>query len=159
MEKINEKIIQKIKILMNSRDMTQGDLARKIGKSSSVISNWFAGRNHPSIGDIEKIESALGEKIIFFDDKAHTESSNYEELNEKIENLNFTLTTFLRNISQMIENNSTMIKNNMDFSNIIATVIVGKINPGDLEKCRNIAETTNNETLKQFIDNNLSYKP
>ena len=41
-------------------NMTQRVVARKMGKSESAISLWFAGLKHPRPGDARKLAKLLG---------------------------------------------------------------------------------------------------
>ena len=44
-----------IKTMRLRNDMTQDELASKLGVSRSAVSSWEVGRNEPCIGDIEKM--------------------------------------------------------------------------------------------------------
>ena len=44
-----------IERLLFEADMTQSDLAAKLGLSESAITNWVTGRNAPSMGNVQRI--------------------------------------------------------------------------------------------------------
>lgn len=49
-----------IKTFRLREDMTQAELAKKIGVSRTAISSWEVGRTEPSIGDIEALANVFG---------------------------------------------------------------------------------------------------
>lgn len=49
-----------IKTFRLREDMTQSELAKKMGVSRTAISSWEIGRTEPSIGDIEKLSEIFG---------------------------------------------------------------------------------------------------
>lgn len=52
-----------IKRLRENKNLTQGELAEKIGVSSKAVSKWETGKGLPDISLIEPLSSALSEKI------------------------------------------------------------------------------------------------
>lgn len=63
--KDNSKIIaQRIMWILKSKKMSQNDLANMMGKNCSEISRWLSGRCNFTIATLEKIERALGRKIV-----------------------------------------------------------------------------------------------
>ena len=44
------------------KDMTQGDICRKLGLDRAYISNLESGKKNPTLATIEKIANALGIK-------------------------------------------------------------------------------------------------
>jgi transcriptional regulator with XRE-family HTH domain len=44
-----------IRDFRNFRQMTQEELAKQIGKSKNVVSNWEKGLNRPDVDSVEKI--------------------------------------------------------------------------------------------------------
>ena len=53
-----------IKRLRESREMTQQDLADRIGVSCKAVSRWETGRGYPDISLIEPLSAALGVSVI-----------------------------------------------------------------------------------------------
>ena len=53
-----------IKVLRETRNMTQAELARKIGVSSKTVSKWETGKGLPDITLLQPLASALGVSVI-----------------------------------------------------------------------------------------------
>jgi len=53
-----------IKQLRETRNMTQGSLAEKIGVSSKTVSKWETGKGLPDIGLLQPLARALGISVI-----------------------------------------------------------------------------------------------
>ena len=49
-----------LKTLRSEKDMTQGELAGKIGVSQKTLSSWETGRTEPNIGEVIALCDALG---------------------------------------------------------------------------------------------------
>jgi transcriptional regulator with XRE-family HTH domain len=57
-------IAKQINIILNKLNITQSDLAKRLGKSESEISKWLSGTHNFTLKTISKIEDVLGESII-----------------------------------------------------------------------------------------------
>ena len=58
-------IIARIDKLLKEKNMTQRDLARKMGRSDAVVSRWTTGFPNLTIRSIAEISAALGEPLIY----------------------------------------------------------------------------------------------
>lgn len=69
-EKLVEKniaIANKIQQLLDEKDLRAADLARMLDKKPSEISKWLTGMHNFTTKTITKIETVLGEDIIYID--------------------------------------------------------------------------------------------
>ena len=57
-------IIARIDKLLKEKNMTQRDLARKLGKDEAVVSRWTTGFPNFTIRTLVQISTALGEPLI-----------------------------------------------------------------------------------------------
>lgn len=57
-------IIARIDTLLHEKNMTQRDLARKLGKSEAVVSRWTTGFPNLTLRSIAELSTALGEPLI-----------------------------------------------------------------------------------------------
>lgn len=57
-------IIARIDKLLKEKNMTQRDLARKLGKNEAVVSRWTTGFPNFTIRTLVQISTALGEPLI-----------------------------------------------------------------------------------------------
>ena len=57
-------IIARIDALLKKKNMTQRDLARKLGKSDAVVSRWTTGFPNLTLRSIAELSTALGEPLI-----------------------------------------------------------------------------------------------
>ncbi|MBR6458188.1 MAG: helix-turn-helix transcriptional regulator [Bacteroidales bacterium] len=57
-------IIARIDKILKEKNMTQRDLARKLGKSGAVVSRWTTGFPNLTLRSIAEISCALGEPLI-----------------------------------------------------------------------------------------------
>ena len=57
-------IIARIDVLLKEKNMTQRDLARKMGKSDAVVSRWTTGFPNLTLRSIAEISAALGAPLI-----------------------------------------------------------------------------------------------
>ena len=57
-------IIARIDALLKEKNMTQRDLARKLGKSEAVVSRWTTGFPNLTLKSIAALSVALGEPLI-----------------------------------------------------------------------------------------------
>ncbi|MDE0561820.1 helix-turn-helix transcriptional regulator [Algoriphagus sp. NF] len=58
-------IVNRIHELLENQGKTQRDLANLMGKKESEIIKWMQGTHNFTLDTIAKIESVLGEKLIF----------------------------------------------------------------------------------------------
>ena len=58
-------IIARIDDILKKKDMTQRDLARKMGRSEAVISRWTTGFPNFTLKSIAEISTALGEPLVY----------------------------------------------------------------------------------------------
>lgn len=57
-------IIARIDTILKEKNMTQRDLARKMGKSDAVISRWTTGLPNLTLRSIAELSNALGVQLI-----------------------------------------------------------------------------------------------
>ncbi len=57
-------IIARIDSILKKKNMTQRDLARKLGKSDAVVSRWTTGFPNLTLRSIAELSTALGEPLI-----------------------------------------------------------------------------------------------
>ena len=57
-------IIARIDSILKEKNMSQRDLARKMGKSEAVVSRWTTGFPNPPLRSIAELSTALGEPLI-----------------------------------------------------------------------------------------------
>ena len=57
-------IIARIDKLLKEKNMTQRDLARKLGKDEAVVSRWTTGFPNFTLRTLSQISAALGEPLI-----------------------------------------------------------------------------------------------
>lgn len=64
-------LVDYIHALLEKHDMTQRDLADKMGKRESEISKWLAPGHNFTLKTLVKLEIALGEPLIFIPGEAN----------------------------------------------------------------------------------------
>ncbi len=57
-------IIARIDTILKQKNLTQKDLARMMGRSETVISQWISGFPNLTLKSIAEISTALGEPLI-----------------------------------------------------------------------------------------------
>lgn len=57
-------IVARIDFILKEKNMTQRDLARKMGKSDAVISRWTTGFPNLTLRSIAELSNALGVQLI-----------------------------------------------------------------------------------------------
>ena len=57
-------IIARIDSILKEKNMSQRDLARKLGKSEAVVSRWTTGFPNLTLRSIAELSVALGEPLI-----------------------------------------------------------------------------------------------
>ena len=57
-------IIARIDAILKQKNLTQKDLARKMGRSEAAISRWTSGFPNLTLKSIAEISTALGEPLI-----------------------------------------------------------------------------------------------
>ena len=61
---ISAEIIARIDSILKEKNMTQRDLARKMGKSEAVVSRWITGFPNFTLRSLSQLSAALGEPLI-----------------------------------------------------------------------------------------------
>lgn len=61
---LSAEIIARIESLLKEKNMTQRDLATKLGKSDAVVSRWTTGFPNLTLRSIAELSCALGEPLI-----------------------------------------------------------------------------------------------
>ena len=54
-----------IQDVLNAKGWTQKDLAEKMGRQNSEISKWLTGTHNFTLKTLAKIESLIGEEVVF----------------------------------------------------------------------------------------------
>ena len=57
-------IIARIDAVLKQKNMTQRDLAKRMGRSEAVISRWISGFPNLTLKSIAEISTALGEPLV-----------------------------------------------------------------------------------------------
>ena len=57
-------IIARIDAVLKQKNMTQRDLAKRMGRSEAVISRWTSGFPNLTLKSIAEISTALGEPLV-----------------------------------------------------------------------------------------------
>ena len=57
-------IIERIDVILKKKQMTQRDLAKKLGKSEAVVSRWTTGFPNLTLRSSAQLSTALGEPLI-----------------------------------------------------------------------------------------------
>lgn len=57
-------IIARIDVILKEKNMSQRDLARKMGKSEAVVSRWITGFPNFTLRSLAQLSAALGEPLI-----------------------------------------------------------------------------------------------
>ena len=57
-------IIARIDAILKEKNMTQRDLAHKMGKSEAVVSRWVTGFPNFTLRPLSQLSAALGEPLI-----------------------------------------------------------------------------------------------
>jgi transcriptional regulator with XRE-family HTH domain len=90
----NYTLPERLKYLRQSRDLTQGELAKKAGVAQSTIAQIESGRKDPSISTLKMIAKALDIEmaILFASDDVHVFDMNrLNDRYKRVEDLNPTL--------------------------------------------------------------------
>jgi transcriptional regulator with XRE-family HTH domain len=64
MASISYRVAVRTKAILKYQGLEQKDLAKRLKKSESEISKWLQGNHNFTVRSIEKIEKALGRRII-----------------------------------------------------------------------------------------------
>lgn len=80
------KIADNIKLLLKEKDVTQAELARRLGMTTGGINHYIKGKRTPSVKQLKRIARALGVTVqdIIKDDALITASDAERELLELI---------------------------------------------------------------------------
>ena len=62
--RFSDAIAGKLDRMLKKRDMTQRDLARKVGKTEAEVSRWLGGTHNFTLKTLALISTALGEDLI-----------------------------------------------------------------------------------------------
>lgn len=65
--KRNLAIANKVRNILNERNLNDGDFAQLLGKTRSEVSKWLSGSHNLTQKSIIKMELALGEKLIYIE--------------------------------------------------------------------------------------------
>lgn len=74
---------EQLKKLMSEQDITQQQLAKKLGVVQQMISFWTTGNHSPNLKSIEKIAKALNVPESYFIEKSKSEKNTVNGLDEK----------------------------------------------------------------------------
>ncbi|MCM1577157.1 MAG: helix-turn-helix transcriptional regulator [Bacteroides sp.] len=58
-------VSNRIYAILERKNMSQRDLAHRLGKTEAEVSRWLSGTHNLTVSTIAKIEAALGEPILF----------------------------------------------------------------------------------------------
>ena len=66
----NETIVKNLKEVLKRKNISQRELAARIGRDETAVSRWLSGRSGMSQASIDAVEEALGEKLVKSDVKS-----------------------------------------------------------------------------------------
>ena len=66
----NETIIRNLKEVLKRKNISQRELAARIGRDETAVSRWLSGRSGMSQASIDAVEEALGERLVKSDVKS-----------------------------------------------------------------------------------------
>ncbi len=89
--------------IMFKKNITQTDLAKKLGVTQTMISHWISGDRNPTLNSLEKISKALNIPISYL-----TEDNEYNK-NQKNINKEFTDSFILKFIEEKTKRYDTEI--------------------------------------------------
>ena len=90
---------RQLKKIMYEKNITQAELAEKLGINSSMISQWVTGTGNPRLKSVRKIAAVLGIPVNSLIEENFSAGSN-EQSNCKDKNVNINL------IMKLIEENN-----------------------------------------------------
>ena len=82
MKKAKTFFCKQFKKILTEKDITQQDLAKKLGIAQSMISQWITGTSNPNLNTLKKLSSVLDVPLNYFLENL-TESNLEEKLKEK----------------------------------------------------------------------------
>lgn len=94
--------------LLDKHNLTQREIASKLGKSESEISKWLSGNHNLTLKSISKLESVFNEQIIFTE-KEVSEKFNIEitnQLNSLLLSMNESILSLNISTNNLIHENS-----------------------------------------------------
>lgn len=71
--------MKRIRYLLESQQITQKELARRMGKRESEVSKWLSGKHNLTLRSLAKLEAALGADIISVPENAENNSEGIKE--------------------------------------------------------------------------------
>ena len=87
MTRKKEQIIgKKIKAAMIEADLSQKDLAKKLGITQAAISRWIVGKGNPKVSTLQKFAEATGKTINYFFDNNSIGDNNTIAIGEQKDN-------------------------------------------------------------------------
>ncbi|MHB1688443.1 MAG: helix-turn-helix domain-containing protein [Ignavibacteriaceae bacterium] len=122
--RISTDIATQINYFLNKKNLTQRDLAERLGKKESEISKWLSGNHNFTIKTIANIEEAIGEEIIIVPLFAKKEIKfipvqSYSEQFDSFVHENLKLKPPMENIE--FDNNSQLLFNLTSSTNTYGT--------------------------------------
>lgn len=74
---------EQLKKIMSEQDITQKDLAKKLGVVQQMISFWTTGNHSPNLNSIEKVAKALNVPASYFIETPESDKNTVNGLDEK----------------------------------------------------------------------------
>jgi len=71
---------RRIREIMESNNLTQKSLAKRLSKQESEISKWLSGEHNLTLRSLAKLEAALGEPILEVPDAAGAASLGWKKI-------------------------------------------------------------------------------
>jgi transcriptional regulator with XRE-family HTH domain len=106
----NELFRKNLKNLLVELDMSQQELADKMGIQRQQISYWIRGKNTPTDRSLKKIADALGKPINFFLENSGVNNSEVGSDNVKIVNAEKTVKYIRREEFEVLKKDIEIIK-------------------------------------------------
>lgn len=90
MKKTKTFFCKQFKKILAERDITQQELAKKLGIAQSMISQWLTGTSNPNLNTLKKLSSVLDVQLNYFleDLKVNDSTEKLKEKDLEILNLN-----------------------------------------------------------------------
>ncbi len=77
---------KQFKKILKGKDITQQELAKKLGIAQSMISQWLTGASNPNLNTLKKLSSVLDVPLSYF-----FENLNEKNLEEKLKEKDFEI--------------------------------------------------------------------
>ncbi len=104
---------EQLKKIMFEQDITQQELASRLGVTQTIISRWVRGSFNPNMNSIKKISSVLGVPVTYLMDEDNNKSTKNK--NEETGNINTTfIMSFIKENNKRFEAEISFLKKEIE---------------------------------------------